>query len=83
MKKQLQIFKKRREEIKKGENDQNKKNTKNYEIMKKNFEIINRGWKQKEGLKKRHNRRLIKSATSATERELKYNQEKLEREKKY
>ena len=56
--------------------------SKNYEIMKKNFEIINRGWKQKEGLKKRHNRRLIKSATSATERELKYNQEKLEREKR-
>jgi len=34
MKKQLQIFKKRREEIKKGENDQNKKSTKIKEIKK-------------------------------------------------
>ena len=41
MKKQLQIFKKRREEIKKGENDKNKKNTKINEIKKEKEEKEN------------------------------------------
>ena len=41
MKKQLQIFKKRREEIKKGENDKNKKNTKITEIKKEKEEKEN------------------------------------------
>ena len=41
MKKQLQIFKKRREEIKKGENDKNKKNIKITEIKKEKEEKEN------------------------------------------
>ena len=51
---------------------------KNYEIMKRNFEAINKAWKQRSRSTTRL-RRITKIPTSATEREMKYNQLKKER----
>ena len=51
---------------------------KNYEIMKRNFEAINKAWKQRSRSTSRL-RRITKIPTSATEREMKYNQLKKER----
>ena len=53
----------------------------NFEIMKKNFELINKGWKWRDNSKKRR-RRIVRSVTSETERELRYIQKKLERKER-
>ena len=49
--------------------------------MKKNFENINKGWRLRDNARKRR-RKIIRNPTSETERELKYNQLKMEREKR-
>lgn len=51
----------------------------NYDIMKKNFDYIGRGWGLRDNAKKRRRKRK-RNVTSETERELKYNHLKLERE---
>ena len=53
----------------------------NLEIMKKNFENINKGWRLRDNARKRR-RKIVRNPTSETERELKYNQLKIEREKR-
>ena len=55
--------------------------SKNFEIMKKNFENINKGWRLRENKYKRR-RKIVRNPTSETEREIKYNQLKMEREKR-
>ena len=54
MKKQLEIFRKRREEVKKGENDKNKKVTKIKEIKKEKQEIEKKEEKQEKEENKKH-----------------------------
>jgi hypothetical protein len=53
----------------------------NFDIMKKNFELINKAWKWKDNLKCHHVRKK-KNSISQTEREMKYKQYKIERENK-
>ena len=51
----------------------------NFEIMKKNFDLINKAWKWKDNLKC-HVRKKKAISTTQTEREMKYNQNKIDRE---
>ena len=51
----------------------------NYDIMKKNFELINNAWKWKDNLKC-HTRKKRVVPLSQTEREILYNQNKIDRE---
>ena len=50
-----------------------------FDIMKKNFELINKAWKWKDNLKC-HRRKKKAISTSQTEREMIYNQNKIDRE---
>ena len=58
---------------------QNQVSYHNFDVMKKNFDIINKGWKWKDNLKC-HVRNRKRISTSQTEREMIYNQNKIERE---
>ena len=51
----------------------------NFDIMKKNFDVINKGWKWKDNLKC-HVRNRKRISTSQTEREMIYSQNKIDRE---
>ena len=51
----------------------------NFDIMKKNFEMISKAWKWKDNLKCHHRKRKV-VPTSQTEREILYNQNKIDRE---
>ena len=51
----------------------------NFDIMRKNFELISKAWKWKDNLKC-HIRRKRAVSTSQTEREIKYNQHKIDRD---
>ena len=58
---------------------QNQVSYHNFDIMKKNFDVINKGWKWKDNLKC-HVRNRKRISTSQTEREMIYSQNKIDRE---
>ena len=51
----------------------------NFTIMKKNFDLLSKAWKWKDNLKC-HTRKKRAVSTTQTEREIKYNQNKIDRE---
>ena len=61
---------------------QNHVSSKNYEIMKKYFENINKGWRWKNNSRKLRRRIVKKDLSFETDRELRYNQMKFERQNK-
>ena len=58
---------------------QNQVSYHNFDILKKNFDVINKGWKWKDNLKC-HVRNRKRISTSQTEREMIYSQNKIDRE---
>ena len=58
---------------------QNQVSYHNFDVMKKNFDVINKGWKWKDNLKC-HVRNRKRISTSQTEREMIYSQNKIDRE---
>ena len=60
---------------------QNKVSSQNYDIMKKYFDIINKGWRYKKVSRSRK-KKLMRNMDSEIEREIKYNQEKFEKERR-
>lgn len=60
---------------------QNQVSYHNFDVMKKNFDVINKGWKWKDNLKC-HVRNRKRISTSQTEREMIYSQHKIDRDNK-
>jgi hypothetical protein len=58
---------------------QNQVSYHNFDVMKKNFDVINKGWKWKDNLKC-HVRNRKRISTSQTEREMIYSQNKIDRD---